>query len=413
MSESQQVREAMFFGAVEAVCFGGLFLSPVVTEASLRDLWLLTAAFRVISLVLCLGLTARPGQSLALTAGCVGRGMLYQIPFWTSALVFPLRQNQSQLALEALLWEVGFMLILLPLPRMSRRWMLPVLYVSSWIWLYGHVLEQGRAWVYLAFGSLTLWPGFAGPAPRILDGNRYLQAFGASLLWLACLGLTPLAEGTHRQGMLTLLLPWCLVCLVGIGVFDLARRMTARRTQQEAEASLPEFCEGLGWLVRRRARFFGALIPLLALATSSGRDLLVWLLVLTACQRALMLVSRGRSSPEVLAWWASWEFTMLWGASRTGDSLAWAWLGVAALSSWMISRGRALAIESFQEPLNLRLGEGLRRGLLVPAPEGFAGQVTARLEPSVDLDEELVAIAPAGFRQRLLERLQSGEAEEE
>ena len=100
---------------------------------------------------------------------------------------------------------------------------------------------------------------------------------------------------------------------------------------------------------------------------------------------------------------------MLWGASRTEGPAVWGWLLVAGLSSLALKRMRILSWGEFQEPLDLRFEEGLRDWLLLPAPDGFAGQVKARLEPSVDLDEELVAPAPAGFRQRLLERLQSQE----
>lgn len=403
-------QEPVYFGFVEAVCFGGLFLSPLLPESTRVRFWILLVAFRMIGALACLGLGAvakAPGPM----ASFLGRGLLYQLPFWVSALAFPLATGQRASALTALLIQVGLAGLLLVLSLLERRFLLPALYYGSVFWLYGTNLSEPSHWICLGVGVLTLVPGRA-LRPELLQGNRFMQGFAVGLAWLACVGLAPLGSESERATLLRVLLPWCLLCVIGLAVFDTVRRMALSRWSREGEWSLPALSDGTRWLAQRRLGLLATLVPLLGLVTLQWRDLVVWVIVLTACDRALSLATSGRTSSESLAWWASWEFLLLWGASRTAGPVVWAWLGVALLSSWLARRHNPMGVAE----VNLSgegLGEVLRAQLCLKAPENFAASVQARLEPSVELDQELRAAAPVGFRQRLLERLQSQAEDEE
>lgn len=403
-------QEPIYFGSLEAVCFAGLFLSPLLTGTGQGWLWMLLAGFRVVGTLACLGLGAIQAQVRA-AGGFFARGILYQLPFWVSALAFPLAPGQTTAALQALVLQLGLTVLVLGLALAPGSLLFPAFYYGSLVWLLGGSTPGPVGWIGLALGLLTLKPLGRGDI-RLLEGSRFLQALAIGLAWLTCIGLAPLAKEAERETLLRVLLPWSLLCLSGLAIFDTVRRIARSRWQREGEWSVPALAQATRWLVQRRLVVLAGLFPLLGLMTSDWRHLVVWLLVATAWDRAMSVATSGRTSSEALAWWASWEFGLLWGASRTAGPLVWAWLAVALLSCWLVRRWEPLVMGS---PYSCTggLAQVLRTDLWTPAPDGFSASVKAKIEPSVELDQELRAAAPVGFRQRLLERLQAQPDDEE
>jgi hypothetical protein len=196
----------------------------------------------------------------------------------------------------------------------------------------------------------------------------------------------------------------------------LLQRVGLRESEVLASLSCPR--AGLQWLAWRRgtvtvARWLG--LPLLL--AQRPQDGVAWLLLLGAWWHGLALSARGWFNPDRLLWWAAAELTLVWLAWQGTPEGSLLVLGCSllvglGLDALVRRPSLSLARSEWQPSPTSALEQRLSLGLRLPAPADFSERLRAEMAP-VELDKDLAAQAPAGFRQRLLERLRQSEELEE
>jgi hypothetical protein len=378
----------LLFGGLEGLCFFCLFLSPLLAPSEPWRVWLGVALLRTVVLM---------SASLAELFPLL-RASTYQIPFWVSALFFPLQPDQFEHATRGLLLQAALFGLLL----MSARFA-PGLRVEVAI----YALSLG--WV-LCWRPPGLWliPAVAGlvlPALWFRDQRWSLsswQSLAVGSAWLAVFAL-PL-PGTSEA----LVLMWALLLYLGCAISALQEDFSSRR---ESEWSLPSLGSARVWLTGRRslsAAVGWAALP--ALVVSNAQEALGWLLIMPAWWRAVELSAGAWFNSDRLAWWAALEMTIIWIALQptlAAAAFACALSGLVSLWAHRNRRSLALSPASLWDDFGC-LEAQLLSGLRYPSPDGFAQRVMEQMA-TVELDRGLAAPAPMGFRERLLQRLRQSE----
>lgn len=402
MSNTASAPNAIFFGLVESLAFLCLFLSALLTPAQAPYVWLAVPLLRWVAITpqVLPSLTGQPpsGQSLG---ELLKEGWLYQVPFWAAALLFPLQNGQTTWALGGLLLQLGLLGILAVLVRGAPPiGGITLLYLATFAW---QCLWRSELWWLLANAigtALTLrWSRRSVALQSDLLAERSL-AFSAS--WLA-LWVLPLLTSNARLTPL-------LSCWFGLYAIALTLSRTDQDSQSRTDSELPApgATSAQAWLLRRRSR--QELAPWLAfvlLATQTQTHLWLVLLLCLSWQRGSFAATRGGLAGDRTAWWVAAEFTLMWGFLATpatfqplGAIFIVLWSAVYSLAA---ARKRAKPGE-VDADLFAELESRLRYELRLPCPKGFVARVLEE-NASVELDQDLTATAPVGFRQRLLDRL--------
>ncbi len=408
MNESHRFPLPVFLGGVEALAFFCLFLSPIVGP----EIWVAIGMLRA----LVFGVVVLPGRACAEApegaSTFLGQSLLYQLPFWVAALFFPLQPGQAWGASQALLGHFVLLGLLTLLVRATRGRI--SLAAEGWvgaltlIWL---ALCPGHGVPWLA-ATVLLLAGVRGPAARRRVGwsLSFGQALAVGVGWLAAYVMPPLLgqpAGTE---------------LIAVWLFQIYLAAVIRCLQDEAQAcsedelSLPAAVSARHWLLGRRSVLVAlgwAVLPLLLLSSPQGA--LGAVVLYTGWWRGVALAARGRLTSTLTVWWLGSEMSLVWGALLPYPAFAgevvlvsFVWAGAVRLLSTREKSGeRKMALPG----LGL-LERRLREELRVAAPGDFASRVR-QVSDSVELDADLSAAAPAGFRARLLQRLRQGEETEE
>jgi hypothetical protein len=113
-----------------------------------------------------------------------------------------------------------------------------------------------------------------------------------------------------------------------------------------------------------------------------------------------------------VAWWATLEITLVWAALVSNSQNSFGVLALSLTYGLLVRARRRNPAPPRWAPSYLGpLEEKLKSELRLVAPRDFAARLRPEPAPA-ELDKDLAAPAPAGFRQRLMERLrQSGQEE--
>ena len=414
MTEVTVTREAepIFQGLLEALCFLCLFLSPLLVGSSHDRIWVAVALLRVIVFAVAILPRRAPSATapaMREVAKFLGRSILYQLPFWVSALFFPLRPGQGRLALLALALQLALMAMLVPLAKLAGRlgaeslvfllalgWILgerptgPWLVVAAMAW----VLTLRGVWHRAAPGwQMTCWQGLA---------------IGAT--WLVAFVLPTLSA--DRSGVGPVILFWVLVLFVNVVAFRLQLESTGN---EETELGFPSPRRARVWLVGRRGGVdVLGWVALLALVVQSPLEVAACVILVTVWWRGLELAARQWLTPNRTIWWTASEITLVW-VSLQGSGASSAVTVLLAIlllvSPHLIGGYHSTFLEDGPTPLG-QVESLLTSSLYRSAPDGFSRKVMAESD-SVELDTNLAAPAPIGFRERLMQRLRKTEGSEE
>lgn len=414
MSEVTASREAepIFLGLLEGLCFLCLFLSPLLAGFGSDRIWNAVALLRVI--VFAVAILPRRGPfttapSMREVTLFLGRSMLYQLPFWASALFFPLRQGQGRLAVLALALQLALMAMLVPLANLAGRvgaeslvflltlgWILgerppgPWLVVAAMAW----VLTLRGVWRRAAPGwQMTCWQGLA---------------MGVS--WLVVFVLPTLSADGSGVGPMTFF--WVLVLFLNAVAFGVQLESAGN---EETELGVPNPRRARVWLVGRRGGVdVLGWVALLALVVQSPQEAVACVVLFTVWWRGLELAAHRWLTPNRTIWWTASEITLVWASLQGGGvgSALTLFLAVLLLVGLrLIGDHRYTSLEGGPTPLG-QVEAILTSSLYMTVPDGFSRRVMAESD-SVELDANLAASAPVGFRERLMQRLRkTGESEE-
>ena len=411
--------DPIFFGLMEGLCFLCLFCSPFLSLPHPLMAWIMVALLRVVILgvvVLPARAAAQPparGRDASATLRFLGQSLFYQIPFWCSALLFPLQAGQGDLAATALGLQTALLLLLPPLANWRRPFGAESLVFSltvmwSMIWL------PPGPWLGLAVLAFPLtWRGL-----RPLRGWGWELGLGQGLaigvLWLAAIALPRMGPATSIPPAPPLLF-WALLLYAGAVMGELQRET---EVNGEVESALPRPRKARLWRIGRRSGsiLLGWTAPVL-LVLARPQEWLGLLLWGAAVWRAAELASRRWLDPERLVWWTALETTVIWFALRAALEVSVATLALSLVLTarlhWLVrDRSDISGLSSW--PGWSRTEQTLVGGLLLAAPPGFAARVMPQTESSVELEKShLAASAPAGFRERLMARLKASEEAED
>lgn len=419
VTESSQGRhelaDSLFFGLLEGLCFFCLFIFAFVLEAEPLLGWLAIGTLRVVALAgNCLPTRGVSRGRLSETGDVLrflGQGMLYQIPFWVSALLFPLQVEQARYALMALLLQsLAFAL----LPWMGR--FLP------WLGTEAIVFLLALAWLdswQAALGS-TLPALLAFPFVCRKVGHRSgwgwqmtkEQSLALALVVL-CVFVLPRLGAPPSEFFASTILLWVMLLYLGSST-DVLRGEAFGG--DEAELGLPSLAGARLWSLSRRSFSVGVgwmLLP--STLMQAPQEWLAYLVLWSAWWRALKLAVLGLLSSPSLTWWVAFEATLVWAVLRSTPAQALclsvgSWLCCAALHLW--HRESASTTDCSETGSLASLEEILRRGLLRSVPDDFKARLLQESAPG-ELDKSLTSTAPVGFRQRLLERLRKSDGEQD
>jgi hypothetical protein len=395
--------DPVFFGLLEGMSFLCLFCSPLFVG---QKVWLAIALLRVVvfSVVLLPGRAApSPAPDARSVARFLRQGILYQAPFWLSALLFPLQLGQAVHACQALLLS-SFLLALLP---WLVAWIRAVgAEAMVYLLTLGWVVTYRPPGVWLAFALVIFLATCRGPwgRPWGWEWTNGL-ALAVGLAWLVVFALPPLSVPMFQSSATVLF--WILLLYLG-AVMSLLQSASAKN--DEAEEALPLRQAASVWMLGRRSASIGlgwAALP--ALLVQRPEEAVAFLIFLSSWGRGLRLASRRWFTAERVVWWAAAEMTLVWAAEQLGLALSMGILGISLL--WLALEpmqrlARQPAATHGLASLEALLVSGLRQ----TAPPHFAASVL-RDTGSVELDTDLLAAAPAGFRQRLLDRLKKASDE--
>lgn len=405
--------EPLFFGFLEGLCFFCLFLSPLLAGADPGRVWIAVALVRVMVLggviLPCRG-ASESAEGGGKTRRFLGRALLYQAPFWISALLFPLTAGQTEHALSSLGLQVVLMVAVLLLARWGQNigveslvfvltfgWMLG--YRPPGLWLVAAALAS--VFTFRQFWSRPTWGSSLSP----------WQSLAVGAIWLVGLAMPVLGSSIAEPGATPLY--WVLLMQMGAWLTTLQQEASENR---EGESSVPSPAMARLWLEARRSAM--ALIgwwALLVLVVQRPQEALACGVLLTAWWRALELATRGWFTADRLVWWVAGEITLVWLALET-TVLGSAGVLVLTLAFALAVRSRRALGDGHVHvvaPWSLaRLEALLTSDLRKPAPANFAKRVWQEAA-SHELDTNLTAVAPAGFRERLLQRLRETENSDE
>lgn len=401
MSERRDMPIPIFFGCLEAMAFFALFIAPLLGNG----VWLAVALMRtvVLSALLLPGRACREGSDWSLSV--LGQSLLYQVPFWGSALLFPLASGQTVAAGQAFLQQCVLFALLAATARWSRRLsaegmvgLMTLGWVATW--------RPPGPWLAIS-GLLVILVGIRGASSRRGVGwpLSLAQSLAVGLGWMGGVALPPLA-GQPGRGVMVLL--W-LFMLYLVGAICALQREGA--TVLEDETPLPGVAAARFWLQSRRTVMVAAgwaAVPLTCM--QSPQEAVAGLVVLTGWYRAVELSARRWFTAERAVWWLALETTWIWAAllcpARESVAVLAGSMAYAVLTR--LRRGLAETPEYEEAPLErVLLERRLREDLSLAAPPDFASRVR-QVSDSVELDADLTATAPAGFRERLLQRLRQG-----
>lgn len=407
---TRDLADPVFFGLLEGICFFLLFVSPLLVGPESLRIWLAIALLRVVVLAAALLPGRGGGERTRPWLQILAQATLYQIPFWISALFFPLRTGQSEHALMA----IGVQLALSFSLALILRWGTGLCGVETVVYLIslGWVLAWRPAggWLVPAgLGLLLTLRVFSGPRSWGWELTRR-QALAVGMAWMAGF-VFPWFEPAWAFTAGPTLLLWSLLIYLGAVVVVLQREAGG---DPDVLAGLPACRAAQAWLVGRRSA--GALLGWLAmpvLLIARPQDGIAWLLLFCAWARGVELAARGWFNPDRVIWWAALEVTLVWLALGSAADQA---LGILALS--VLLAGRALArrfsplAPALAIPWSGQLEQHLRTDLPQAAPSTLAQRLRAE-SASMVLDKDLAAQAPAGFRDRLMQRLRQSDDDQD
>ncbi len=419
MNESSQSRaslpSAVFFGFLESLAFLCLFLSLILSPAGASGVWSLIASLRI--LVLGLALESRqsslPGRATRDWwydgLRFLGEAILYQIPFWVSALFFPFGSQQTHFALHGLLLQTCGLIALALLVWSARLGAEAIVYGVSWMWVGPWWPGSWPLGLALA-GFLVAWllPRWR---PRWVRRLTNGQVIVVGFAWLAVFGFAPVLS-VNLGGILELVLYWILLLWIGAVAKSFQEEATPNL---EVEGSTPGLSAGRFWFGGRQVLFATVgWCALLMLVLKEPRQFGVVICLGFGGLRALELAARGWFTSERWVWWAAAELSLLWAVDRSEFTYYPGWL-LFSLVGWLwtwVRRGSRNSIIEEADAFG-ELEDRLRNGLWFKAPEGFAQRLASEGESDLEFEQDLTAVAPTGFRDRLLERLRQGEKDED
>jgi len=419
LSSDPSFIESLFWGGIEVSSFAFLFLSPYLGEEAVRLGWVSLVLWRVMAVSGRLFYDRNLSGSAVSRARLVTTACLYGLPFWTASLFFPLRAGQVEVIGQSLLLFLLSVLLCYALSFLRTHWLPGLASVLTFLWF-----QQGVPWG-LSYAPLLLgvvpffWPKRDGGGRGFDENAVSVGVFLASAGWALSLCLGALGQPFGLTPLSRAILLWMLIAGVGAVLLGRARcDQQERSSEREVELSLPALKPALSWMYSQELKRFA--LPWLAFVPLAlwGADL--WFLALStllAIPGLLGLASRLSTTDSQVQWWYCSQFVLLWGMTESYGASRWAWLLLSALLSWSLCR--AEVGESLGDSLEPTRGQAelereLTDGLFTPAPKHLLGEILKKPEPSVEIDESLVSVAPSGFRERLLERLkQSGSTEEE
>lgn len=402
-------REALFFGLLEVLAFFCLFLTPLLSSDDSAFLWIAIPLLRFVVFSLrILPLSLRPDSRANESVTAVFRhGWSYQLPFWSAGLLFPLQEGQLTSSVCGLALQLGLFAILALLARARPPLSsVTLVYLTTFGWL---CLWQPSTWWFISAGVgflLTLAPGFARrPLPPVTPSTSQSLALGAS--WMTTWILPRLVQTAPLSS--SLLMGWKFFFLTALA---LTLRQRANQERMESELAAPEGVSARGWLFRRQSvRWLLPWGAFLALAARSLSDFGVTIILWLAWRRACRLAAQSWFTGDRSVWWVSVEFTLLWAFVFTPYQPATLVLSVL-FTGLVALRDRRASVGTIAEQENLgTLEEQIRQQLRLTSPAGLSAKVLEE-SASIELEEDLVATAPVGFRQRLLERLRQSEESE-
>lgn len=333
-------------------------------------------------------------------------GAMYQVPFWTAALVFPLHSGQLQEAA----WSLTFQLLGIVLLVLGRRssWLTLESVAYLGLWLAWYRLEGGPWWPLVLAGFLLTLR--APVRVRRACGNWTPQAalaLGAAWWVLVFLpALWPLSVGSP-------VVYWIALWAWAVWLESQAREVAEN---WEVERGAPRIVDARIWRWRKEGGH--AALGWLALAwlaqpgSSQGVASGLTLLAAVRLLRGRAVGRRFRCHP---VGWLAAEMTLIaWGLQAPplfGLGLVAFSAGLTTVLSLLVTQGDAPA-ERVEGDIGVDWEASLRDGLRHPAPPHLIGTVLGE-SASVELEETLVAAAPTGFRQRLLERLRQDDSDAE
>lgn len=403
--------EPILFGLLEGLCFACLFLSPLLAGSDPGRVWVAVALLRIIvlgtTILPCRGAEPlRKGREARLF---LGHALLYQAPFWLSALFFPLSAGQQRYALAALGLQLLLTSLILALTQWTRiagaesmvflltlGWMLG--YRPPGLWLAGAGLgllcTLRHFWCRPSWGwSCTPW-----------------QALAVGVTWWAAVAMPVLTSTRSQSGSVPLF--WVMLLYLASILNALQIEAIGNR---EVEFAAPDPRLARVWLGARRSFMtsmgWGAL---LILAIDRPQGVIACVVLLTGWWRGLELAARAWFSPDRTVWWVAGEITLVWLSFET-SLIGGAGVLALALAYALVVRSRWRPADHFEAAPGsdssaslAQLEDALRRKLRHAAPPDLAKRVLQESTP-VELDATLTAAAPAGFRERLMQRLRQTE----
>lgn len=403
--------EPAFWGALEVASFLLLFLSPLFSEATMVVLWYGMVYWRVGASALWWDSAEPEPLTMASRWKELGRALAYGVPFWTSALLFPLSNAQTVLMTRAF----GLYLVLILSARVFTSFPRPgspfFLAILTGLALSGFGAERS---LVVASGLLSA-AGFYGRDGRSHGAGSLALSYRrlASVLvsggWALCLVWVLTAAGTSQAGLSRLMLLWVFVVSISAHSVLRARGVAASREAREVEYSLPSLEEGLRWRYSREMisewKFWLGFL----LAVSWKEPWWLGLTLVSAFGLHIILSKEYLSSLH-WQWWSCGQFVIYWGAAETQGVTRYCWLLLNALLALAIALNSQRQSSTPLETVPVSLEQRLHLALRVKAPEHLRREVLAQIEPSVDIDTSLQSSAPSGFRERLLQRLKDDES---
>ena len=402
--------DALFHGSIEGLSFLCLFLTALIDPGSAPQLWLSVPLLRtmVVSLRVLPNRTSKeqPDRSALLTLW--REGWPYQAPFWVASLLFPLQEGQSQAALAALALQLILMALLWLMVGSKHPFSgESTLYLCYAVWACIGPTTPHLGWLALAVTGLCLTlrnPRWSREPQRIVSAQQSL-ALGAS--WLIGWVLPSLVSSPTLQPRL--LLAWQLLAILSLLLLE---QQQSSSDNQEIEVSTPDPTSADRWLYRRRIsrRFLGWGALACLLWEQPDHELLAVLLFALACEKGIVLAARRWLDPNRAIWWISVELTFFWAFANWpnfGHRLEVTALSAVSLISITLWPKRQRS-EELQTELDGHgdLERHLRAELKNTAPPTLKGRILGEYD-GAEIEENLTATAPEGFRQRLLDRLRN------
>lgn len=402
--------EAAFWGGLEVSSFLFLFLSPLLSFSAMVVVWHGLVLWRV-GAVAC-RMHFMEGAVGREKLKELGRGLLYGVPFWTSALLFPLSVGQVEILTRAFALYAGLIFLTVGFARLGARW-----FPLSATALTGSVLGWlDGSWHFCLLGLALAGLALIGDRKPFSSALKFspealrLGALTVSGAWAFLLAWTALAAREEHRLLPRALLLWLFVVAASVLSFPAVRRRAEeRRWQREVELSVPALFEGLRW--RQAREIWWTWIPWSGYAMVVSGHEIWWLGALVLSGLGLQnLLGKEYVTSLHWQWWCCGQFVFYWGIAGSVGSTKFGWLAVGGLLSLAIAK--STPAELHEEGASVgRLEKELRAGLLFEAPDYLKRDILAQAEPSVDIDSSLQSSAPKGFRERLLQRLR--EADEE